>query len=387
MCGIILELNKTGKPVNSLIRERFQDQISRGKEGLGCVFMNKLKNGNTSKRKISIHRSTEPLDMLVELAISKSDCILLHHRIPTSSSNRISQTHPIDIGKNDDFMKHRYLIVHNGIISNKKEVKKDHEEMEIKYTTEVTKKYALKESDKEWNDSEALAWEIALACEDEKAETLRTEGSAAFIAIKIDKQTNQATSIIWGRNSGNPLKIRKDENSLGLSSEGPGENVETNIIFEYDMETEKITERKIEIPTTTKYEYLETNNKKGKTLTYNEVNKIKENDKKTSNQSTQSTHKNLKTKIKEEIEEEEEEYEEYEDIKLINLLEDIEFTVKYYASTLNSNTQIVTTANNQEYSLEEVSEEIKKLIENYTNKTLRDQARNYYREMYKHNKY
>ena len=52
-----------------------------------------------------------------------------------------------------------------------------------------------------------------------KEAAIRTQGSAAWLALKIDKKTDKPISILWGTNGGNPLKMTIQDNRLLLASD------------------------------------------------------------------------------------------------------------------------------------------------------------------------
>ena len=129
MCGLIGMFNfiitdkKTKKktktePVNDEVIEQLEDQISRGNEGFGILMIDK-------KNEIELKRATEIAKALLDLYRKESTMIIMHHRNPTSSDNKISQTHPILVS--DGSLKYNYYVIHNGIISNADNLKEEHE--------------------------------------------------------------------------------------------------------------------------------------------------------------------------------------------------------------------------------------------------------------------
>ena len=163
----------------------------------------------------------------------------MHHRTPTSSRNRISQTHPISI-KNKN-LKHNYLIFHNGIINNENEMKVDHEKIGFFYTTEKK----LNQTQYEFNDSESLAIDLARFIE-KQIPQIKTKGSAAYIILQINKKTNKAVKLFFGTNN-NPLKLSQTRGKLRLSSEGEGNEIKENIMYNCNLKDFSIKKQKCEI--------------------------------------------------------------------------------------------------------------------------------------------
>lgn len=242
MCGIIFALNKKKKAVNQLVINQYQDQFSRGQRGFGIIRIN--------QESCEIDRATEPYKFLIDLYQKESSAIIAHHRTPTSTENKISQTHPIIVS--NEKLSFDYLFVHNGIINNAEEIKKEHETFGFKYKTELEKE-TKEESEysnyyysrSNFNDSESLAVEMALFIE-KKIKEIRTKGSLAFVAIQIEKKTQKPIQIFFGRND-NPLNILKDKELLFLSSEGPGKAIKESVIFSFSINDKKMkfTERKM----------------------------------------------------------------------------------------------------------------------------------------------
>jgi predicted glutamine amidotransferase len=166
--------------------------------------------------------------------------IMLHHRMPTSSENKISQTHPILV--NNGSLKHKYLVVHNGVINNEDEMREKHmNQLGFVYTTDRT----TDTGKEEFNDSEALAIEVARFVEKQTSK-IESIGSAAFIAYEIDKKTNKLLNVHFCRNS-SPLKLSMTRNKIRLSSEGEGEDVKENTMYSFSIKDFKLKKRVCEM--------------------------------------------------------------------------------------------------------------------------------------------
>jgi len=244
MCGIITAFNygDNKEPVNEWIKNQLQDQFHRGSKGFGIVFINE--DGS-----YKIERATESTKTHVDLELNQSRMIMLHHRYPTSSENKISQTHPIVV--DDGSLKHKYLVVHNGVINNDTELKKQHEdELGFVYTTQrkVSKEVY------EYNDSEALAIEVARFIEGEKK--INTIGNAAFIALQIDKKTDKVTNVFFARHN-NPIKMSKTRGKLRLSSEGEGTDISEEMLYHCSIKDFKLQKKKVEFGEYEKVEVIE----------------------------------------------------------------------------------------------------------------------------------
>ena len=232
MCGIIFAHNKGGTAVNQAVVDQLEDQLHRGQEGFGIVFVDdKMKIKNVS-------RATELTKTLLDLHLNQAPFILLHHRTPTSSSNKIRQTHPFVI--NHGSLKHKYLVVVNGHVYNEKEMKKKHEdELGFVYTTDDKDR-------NEFNDCEALGWELARLIEGQ-IKTLETRGSFAFIALQVDKE--KVTKVYFGSNgiSSCPLKLAMNEREVFISSEGKGEIIKEDILYHFDTTNFKIKKQDLHV--------------------------------------------------------------------------------------------------------------------------------------------
>jgi predicted glutamine amidotransferase len=222
MCGIVAAINqgKAKEPVNQFIRDQFEDQKNRGISGFGAVVVNQ-------DRTYTLYRATEPSSIHVDLALNKSRMIFFHHRTPTSSDNLISQTHPIFVS--NESLKYDYLVMHNGVINNNHILKLDHEKLGFQYNTELI----YEDKSTKFNDSEALAIEVARFIECQTKE-LGTTGSWAFIALQIHKKQNKIEKVYFGRNM-NPLNLVMSWGTIKLSSEGPGEEITEDTLYELSL--------------------------------------------------------------------------------------------------------------------------------------------------------
>lgn len=205
--------------------KRYQDQRGRGSDGFGFYIpqTNRLTHNAREGRILSLLRR------------NKSDEVLFHHRFPTSTANVRNACHPFST---KDVFDNNYVVVHNGVLYNEKELRDEHEKLGIKYVSEQT--------NGKFNDSEALTYDIARYLEGEK-DGISAEGSIAFIALKRDKK-GKATKLFFGRNSGNPLVMKKTKRSITLSSEGEGKLIDPNYLYCFDYDTLEVTKRYLHIP-------------------------------------------------------------------------------------------------------------------------------------------
>jgi glucosamine 6-phosphate synthetase-like amidotransferase/phosphosugar isomerase protein len=234
MCGIIGSFIKPNankiKESNQLIINQFENQHDRGTEGFGII---RIKKGTIE----GIDRACTDTKFLLDLYYNKAESIIAHHRTPTSTRNKIAQTHPIII-KNKE-LKYDYYIMHNGIIRNDTELKEIHEKAGYKYITEVKEEslyshYRTGYSTEiiKWNDSESMAIDLVRFIENKQKE-LKIEGSAAFIAIQKKKDSKEINRIFFGKRN-NPLNLLKEKDYIFISSEGEGEKIESDILFSFN---------------------------------------------------------------------------------------------------------------------------------------------------------
>lgn len=232
MCGIVYVKRLDGKYACKMVSKRYHNQKKRGQQGFGFVS---LKNGEIQK----YARREEEKDIIRILDLEFSDEILFHHRLPTSTANVREAAHPIKVSH--PMLKYDYFVVHNGIIHNDTELKKEHEVLGFEYNTELTTTIKSRTQEiiaqsSEWNDSEALAIEMAIAIES-GLDKIGTRGPIACICLQTKKNSTKATRLFFGRNFGNPLRAKFDETYISLTSEGDGELVEVDKLFSFDYRT------------------------------------------------------------------------------------------------------------------------------------------------------
>ena len=211
MCGLIAAFSKT-KNVAPLIIDQYQDQIERGQRGFGIIAIRK--NG------FEVIRATDSAKTTIDLRLMKpAPIILFHHRMPTSTDNKMSQTHPIRVSH--DELAFDWLVMHNGVIRNDYELKKNHEEkLGYVYTTKIKETYGTTQETTYWrfNDSEAFAIELVRHLE-AKEKNIGSFGAAAFIAMSIHKKTQKPFAIYWGTNGSNPIEMSEMKNTLLVASD------------------------------------------------------------------------------------------------------------------------------------------------------------------------
>lgn len=238
MCGIIGAGNfnrKEKETCNQWIINQYENQFDRGTKGFGVVFINH--DGS-----YKIERACEPAKLMFDLHLNQAPFIIMHHRFPTSSGNRISQTHPIQV--NHGSLEKKYLVIHNGVVTNDDELKKQHEEeLGFQYTTdEIAPSAYTKNNIREFNDSETIAIEFARFIE-KQTKTIGAQGSHALIALEIDKKTDKVTNIHFSRNR-NPIHLSFNRDKIRLSSEGEGDLIKENTLYSFDIKTKKLSKRK-----------------------------------------------------------------------------------------------------------------------------------------------
>lgn len=149
-----------------------------------------------------------------------------------------------------------YVMIHNGVINseNALELKSEHKK---KYGIE----YTSVQKNGDFNDSEALLWELALYLEG-KQEKLNTKGRAAFVLIAMERNKtkpyggNEGDKLYFGHNSGSPLRYIFTGQRFMIASEnifGSGSQVQENQLYTFQHTTKMLNFTKLEIP---EYRYV-----------------------------------------------------------------------------------------------------------------------------------
>lgn len=244
MCGIIYAKRRDKVPANRSLIKRYHKQRGRGSDGFGFIS---IQNGCV----VDVKRSTTEHDITRLLESESSEEILFHHRLPTSGPNIEEATHPIVV--KNDLLAHNYYVAHNGVLHNEDELKKTHEALGFKYTTEIEEVKIIKVGGRSieetstvgFNDSESLAIDLALYLDGHK-HTIDSVGSIAFVCIQTTKE-GKILHIFYGRNSGNPLIIEDNNDLFFLKSAGHGTDVPEDKLFKYDYLTGETTIIEVEI--------------------------------------------------------------------------------------------------------------------------------------------
>lgn len=241
MCGLLAIKRFDGKSATKMVERRYREQKERGTEGFGFAA---FKDGKL----LSYLRSGSEKPILDALAEQDADEVLFHHRNPSSTINIWECAHPIKVSI--PAHTHDYYVTHNGIIHNADLLKKDHDKEGIPYTTRLRQYWMSEEGNihkgvEKFNDSEALAIELAKSLEDPLMPSIDgVRGSIAFIAHKVDRKTGAIVALYWGRNYQNPLHVFKDENFLVITSKGKGKDIEGHCLFWYDYASKTYGEKK-----------------------------------------------------------------------------------------------------------------------------------------------
>jgi hypothetical protein len=236
MCGIVFVKRYDGKRADKMVLKRYHAQKSRGQEGFGFVS---LSGGKVMEYK----RSTGEAEIVKLVGKQNVSEIIFHHRFPTSTPNFEMAAHPIRVSHED--LHYDYFVIHNGVIFNDDKLKTKHESLGFKYNTELLKKWRSNGNTifehRQWNDSEALAIELALDL-DKNGTGVDIAGSIAFVCLQVEKGSRQAVKVFFGRNYGSPLKIDNlAKHFLAVTSEGNGKNVEVNKLYAIDYGTGEMT--------------------------------------------------------------------------------------------------------------------------------------------------
>lgn len=242
MCGIIGIIKKEKDLVStgSQALAFYENQKERGQNGFGYVSFDK---------KVESYKRFRKEEELRTGIMAEEDIhnIIFHHRIPTSTPNYAGTTHPILVSHKE--LRHDYYVIHNGMISNDKELHDEHVALGYVYNTVVktTVETMLEISEaEEWNDSEAFAIDLSRYIEG-KQDKIESRGSIAFIALQVDKKSKKVLRVYFGRNNGNPLTFDVTADQLILRSKGGSNMLVDNELTCLDLSTWTYTKESVKI--------------------------------------------------------------------------------------------------------------------------------------------
>lgn len=211
--------------MNSLVWNQFENQKSRGIEGFGAFDGERIFKTPKLKKIRGYLKNKK----------RQTDFLMFHHRNPTSTINVRRAAHPFSTG--NYFGDTRYVMVHNGHVSNSYSLKKQHDALGINYTSVL--------DNGTFNDSEALMWDLSLTLEG-KQDKLKAYGGIAFVAVKLVK--GEVTHIYFGKNYRSPLNLYREAEGILLSSEGAGDEIKDNTLYTYNYKLNRLTNRYLKVP-------------------------------------------------------------------------------------------------------------------------------------------
>lgn len=183
-----------------------------------------------------LRRSPKERKILGQLKGTPSSSILFHHRYPTSTENVKNACHPFST---QEFFDTNYVLVHNGMISNSHELKREHEKLGITYYSQ--------QKNGSFNDSEALLWDVALYLEG-KQDKLKAYGGIAFICLAMPKDKRTPSKLHFARNNSPLMMDYKEGQMIVLASEGEGEEIKPDTLYSYNYKTTKLETKELEVP-------------------------------------------------------------------------------------------------------------------------------------------
>lgn len=217
MCGLIAymgdtQTKKANEEARAKVIDQYEEQHARGQRGFGVVS---IEGG-----KVVIRRACEPVKFFFDIRDAKGSFFMVHHRLPTSTDNLLGQTHPIVVPMKDG--KRKLLVMHNGVIGNAQTLFTKHtEELGYAYSTYLPNESSATYHYRDFNDSEALAIELARFIDGEESQ-IGTIGSVAFLALEVSKD-DEPLVFHFGRNEGHELIVDERKGSgLLIASEAQG---------------------------------------------------------------------------------------------------------------------------------------------------------------------
>lgn len=247
MCGIVTVFAQ--KNATKTVLDAYRAQAARGSDGFGFV--------SYDGKNMHHRRSTTYSKIAKAVESTAASMVMFHHRLPTSTPNVAESNHPIKV--ENSALLYTYYVVHNGIISNDRTRRVEHERLGFPYTTRLLNGYCTSRGtwymsgDDKVNDSEALAIDLALFIEG-KIESVKAEGSAAYCVVQTYKN-GTVRRVYYGRNSGNTLYVGKKHGEKVISSQDytkRGALVTSGIMYELTSKGHVVGERKCVVP---QYDY------------------------------------------------------------------------------------------------------------------------------------
>lgn len=240
MCGIVYVRRHDGKPARKQVLKRYGKQEDRGSEGFGYVSI------GDQNEVLGYKRYQTEREVRQALEKSSSPHVLFHHRFPTSTINIPESAHPIRVKHKE--LKYTYYVVHNGVLSNSRELFYAHGKLGYKYSTLIQPLYRSAKGkeflgDATFNDSESLAIELARTIEGLQP-SVKATGTIAYLVLQV--RDKKACALYYGTNGGNPLTIEKTATGTCIASEG-GRAIPENKGFRLDFATDEITETHVKL--------------------------------------------------------------------------------------------------------------------------------------------
>ncbi len=226
MCGIIASLTKEPS-LDNMLRVKFQykEQDHRGQNGFGFVAI--------QDHKVIYARATNEKEILEELdKLGETTLIMFHHRIPTCNMNAVKTNHPIFVASKKN-LDHKYFIIHNGMIQNTVNLRKEHEAEGFKYRTDLSWKYSqVAHIYNDHTDTESLGIEMAKFIDGETSR-IKARGNVACFILQMDYE-NHPIAFYFFRES-NPVNWYRNQKGMFMASEAKGQELPKDRLFRLDL--------------------------------------------------------------------------------------------------------------------------------------------------------
>lgn len=222
MCGIVYNYNFDGTSASRRVLKQFRRQVHRGTTSFGFALPDK----HVMDWKIKYN------DIARALKRTVNPEILFHHRLSTSTADRITACHPFST---KDVFKTEFVGVHNGMLANEHALYEVHKQRfpGLRYVSD---------NGRDFNDSEAYVYDLASYFSG-LTDGIQMTGYGAFIVVEYDKKTHERLRLHWGttNTASAPLRVHHTKNHLDITSEGKGWLVKQDVHYVYDYKTGDIT--------------------------------------------------------------------------------------------------------------------------------------------------